>query len=442
MTHPTIVLIGRRNVGKSAIFNRILEEDKAIVSPIPGTTRDRTEGFFLWRGYKIKIIDTGGLDIGREDLIEQEVLNQAEEALRRSHLIFFVVDLKSGPLPQEFAIAKKLQDFKNKIILVGNKADNPEIWIKAQDPVWQKFGFGQPQPVSAVTGAGIGDLLDLALEKLKNFLPRNKKEKEKFFKIAIVGRPNVGKSSLLNKILGEKRVIVSPLPHTTREPQDTILEFQGEHLLLIDTAGIRKKRVNDLLIRMGIEKSLKVIKQADLVFFLLEPLYPLPKEDRKIAGLLADAGVSVFVLLNKIDLLKEQEKDLNSWLEYLKNSFPQISFAFFLPISATTGKNINKLLPLALEVKKEREKKIPQKELDILLNYLVKKQKPARGKGPKYPVIYSIEQIDINPPQFVVWIGPRQSLHFSYLRFIENELRKKYTFFATPLRIWVRQKKF
>ncbi|MDP3244692.1 MAG: ribosome biogenesis GTPase Der [bacterium] len=451
---PTIAIIGRRNVGKSALFNRFLEEEKAIVSDVLGTTRDRTEGYCWWRGEQIKVVDTGGLDIGEKDFLEKEILAQARYAMENADLILLLVDLKTGLLPQESMIVNKLKPYRKKIILVGNKADGTKIRAAIHDPEWLKFGFGEPMPVSAVTGAGVGDLLDEIFERIKipHNPPLSKGEvKEDFkaadekppFKIAIIGRPNVGKSLLLNSILGEKRVIVSPVPHTTREPQDTEMIFQNQKIILIDTAGIRQKNKipSTSMEKKGIERSLKVINRADLIFFLLEPMEHFPHQDKDIASALNKTQASLVLVINKWDTAENNKISHDKIAASISYQMPQLAFAPIVFVSALTGLHINKLLPLALKIAEERKKMVSDEELKELLPKLILRHKPSRGKGTNHPIIRAIEQTRANPPQFTVWIGTKQSLHFSYVRFLENRLREHFGFDATPIRIWVRQEK-
>lgn len=455
-------------MGKSALFNRLIEEEKAIVSDVLGTTRDRTEGYCLWRGEQIKVVDTGGLDIGEKDILEKEVIAQAQYAIENADLIIFLVDLKTGLLPQEISIAKKLNAWREKIILAGNKADGAKIRAATHDPQWRKLGFGEPLPVSAVTGIGVGDLLDVIFERLKILhspppptggskgeevkksspplmerVRRERATEETPFRVAIVGRPNVGKSLLLNSILGEKRVIVSPVAHTTREPQDMELVFQNKKILLIDTAGIRQKnKIAAVSVeKKGIERSLKVVNRADLVFFVLEPAERFEHQDREIASALSHTQASVVLVINKWDTVQNNQMSQEQIASSVSYQMPQLAFAPIVFISALTGLHVKKLLPLVLKIIEERKKKISDHELKELLPKLILRHKPSRGKGSHHPVIRAIEQSGINPPQFTVWIGRKQSLHFSYVRFLENRLRERFGFDATPIRIWVRQEK-
>lgn len=445
MNIPTIAIVGRRNVGKSALFNRLIEEKKAIVSPISGTTRDRTEGSCLWRGQKIRLIDTGGMDIGTEDVIEREVLAQVDFAIKNSDLILFIVDLRVGLLPQEIKIAKKIMPYKNKTILVGNKADGLKIRLEAENPEWKKLGLGAPSPVSATTGAGVGDLLDIVFErlvtpaKLVEPPPASLVSLEgASLRIAIIGRPNVGKSSLLNALLGEKRVIVSPIPFTTREPQDTEIVYEGKKIVLVDTAGLRKKtKIKEEIEKRGVQSTLRALKKAQIVLFVLEPFSPLLSQDKHIGSFIAESKASVIIIVNKWDLIEKGQQE--NWIRYLKKILPHLSFAPTLFVSALTGLNINKVMPLVLKIAQARQKFITQKEVQNILPKLIFHHRPVRAKGTGHPVIKKIEQTAANPPQFTVWIGKKQSLHEIYIKFLEKQIRGYFGFEGTPVRIWVRQ---
>lgn len=463
---PSVAIVGRRNVGKSALFNRLIEAEKAIVSEIAGTTRDRTEGIGWWRGRQIKFIDTGGLDIGDKDLIEKEILKQVEFALQKSDLILFVVDLRIGLLPQEVKIAKDLQKYREKIIFVGNKADSPQIRTRADEREWLKLGLDAPAPVSAMTGAGVGDLLDMIFGQLNLVGPGlvpyragaakapkrpgtspgptalvGDDRSEGALRIAIIGRTNVGKSSLLNAIIGEKRVIVSPIPHTTREPQDMEIVFQGKTIILIDTAGLQKKTKIKEMERKGVERTIQIVKKADLVFFLIEPFVPLPNEDKRIASLISQSKTSVIILVNKWDAVSKENHQADRWVAMIKKELPQLNFAPIIFISALNALHVNKLLPLACRLFEERNILIKKEELTSLLPQLILRHKPLRGEWKSHPIIKRIEQTGTNPPGFTIWIGTKQSLHFAYVRFLENRLREYFGFEGSPIQIFVKQEK-
>ncbi len=441
----TVVIVGRRNVGKSALFNRLIEKDKAIVSEIAGTTRDRTEGICRWRGRDLRVIDTGGLDIGNKDSLDREIKKQAHFAMAQADLVIFLVDARVGPQPADKQLAQELQKVRSKVLLVANKAETKELRFAAQNPAWKRLGFDLPLSISALTGQGVGDLLDVIFKQLK---PSSENVESKVdLKVSIVGKPNVGKSSLLNKILGEERVIVSPIPHTTREPQDTLFTFNVERLtfnvLLIDTAGLRRNaKIKPGIEQLGVRKTLMTIERSDVVLFIIDGTQPLDAQDKRLAGLLEEKNVGVIVVVNKWDRLPRA--DVKSGDE-LKNTvhhwLPGLDFAEVVFVSALNGHNVQKVLPAALTVSEHRKRVITDEELAALLPKLIKRHKPTKGKGTRHPVIRRIEQVATEPPSFVVWIGPKQSLHQTYLRFIENQLRQYYDFEGTPIRVEARQEK-
>ncbi|MBI2552002.1 ribosome biogenesis GTPase Der [Candidatus Uhrbacteria bacterium] len=483
---PTIVIIGRRNVGKSALFNRLIEEQKAIVSDIAGTTRDRTEGICVWRGQNIRVVDTGGMDVGDADTIDREIKKQARFAIKEADLILFLVDARVGPVPAEAALAKELRRSISpparggargggSILLVANKAETEKWRTAGQDPGWKRLGFGVPQTISALTGQGVGDLLDTIFKQLKPSAVSRQPSAD--IKIAIIGKPNVGKSSLLNKILGEERVIVSPIPHTTREPQDTLFTYHAAHntyhVLLIDTAGLRKRaKRKEGLEQMGVYKTLSVIGRSEVVIFVLDGTQPLDAQDKHLAQMIVEKGVGVVIAVNKWDLLSgkpsppsspikgeeagknppplvggvrgggrtTQEGDL--LMKQIHFGLPGLTFAPVVFISALTGHSVHKLLLLAMHAHENRKRVIADEDLKALLPKLILRHRPARSKaGSRHPIIRAIVQTGTEPPAFVIIIGPKQSLHQTYLRFIENQLRRYYDFEGTPIKVWVKQER-
>ena len=453
---PTIVIIGRRNVGKSALFNRLIEQSKAIVSDIAGTTRDRTEGTCLWRGTHVRIVDTGGLDIGDVEVIDREVKKQARFAIKEADLILFLVDARVGPTPAERTLAQELRKAKAPIMLVANKAETPKLRAQAEDPQWKRLGYGIPFPISAITGVGVGDLLDIVYKKLPPTKPLTPDTSHLTpdIKIAIIGKPNVGKSSLLNKLLGEERVIVSPIAHTTREPQDTLFRYQvstaktgqagvSREVLLVDTAGIRRKsKIAAGIEQVGVYKTLAVIDRSEVVIFVLDATQELDVQDKQLAQMIEEKGVGVVIAVNKWDLLEGGDtKSGDHTLRVIHFGLPGLTFAPLVFISSKTGHGAQKLLPLAFAAQENRKRVIPEEEFEALLPKLILRHKPTRGKGTRHPVIRSIAQTGTEPPTFVVAIGPKQFLHESYLRYIENRLREFYDFEGTPIKVWVKQEK-
>ncbi len=455
---PTVVIVGRINVGKSSLFNRLTETGKALVSKIPGTTRDYNLGKVSWRKKTFELVDTGGVNINvlkrsikalldnsrnQEssdfDTIEQEIIQQTKKVLKKADLILMVVDGQAGLLPEDKELALVLKKLAKPTILACNKIDSLKYYYQLND--FFKLGLGTPRPVSAINGSGTGDFLDEVVKIIKGQRGRPKKTTEEpATRVAIIGKPNVGKSSLVNKILGEKRVIVSPIPQTTREPQDTEVIYQDQKIILIDTAGLRKKaKIQRGLEKMATKKSLAIINSADVVLLVTEVNQPLTRQDSYLGGLIKDSGSGIIIVANKWDVLPEKEQEIgHQIIKYYQGYFPYLSFAPIIFVSAKTGRNVDKILDLILAIAKEREKKITDKTLERMMKKIVKHHRPAQAKGLKHPYIYSLVQTRINPPEFIVTIGPEQSIHFSYLRFIENQIRQNFGFTGVPVRIKVR----
>ncbi len=450
---PKVVIIGRINVGKSSLFNRLTETGKALISPVEGTTRDYNIGEVRWRKKVFQIIDTGGVNIEnlknsikallpgkkniqkiKTEIIEKEIIKQTKNALEEADLIMMVVDGKTGLMPEDKELALILKKLKKPLILACNKIDRQKFSDRI--PEFYKLGLGQPWPVSAVNGSGTGDFLDVLIKLLKWQKGRPKKEiSEKKIKVVMIGKPNVGKSSLVNKMIGQQRVIVSPIAQTTREPQDTEIIYKGEKIILIDTAGLRKKsKIERGLEKMATKKTAKMMKSADIVLFITEADRTLVRQDSHLAGLLKISGPGIIIVANKWDLISEKDNKIDVDIKkYYGQNFPYISFSPIIFISAKTGRNVEKIFDLILEVQKEREKEIPEQELREILKKLVKHHHPAKASGQKKPYIYAIKQTKNAPPEFTVFVGAKQSIHFSYLRFIENQIRQNFGFLGVPI---------
>ncbi|OIO06417.1 ribosome biogenesis GTPase Der [Candidatus Falkowbacteria bacterium CG_4_9_14_3_um_filter_36_9] len=458
---PTVIIFGRTNVGKSTLFNCLTEKNKALVSKIEGTTRDSNIGEVEWCGRAFTLIDTGGIInlpylIGKKitadniNNIDAQVQKQARDFLTRADLILFLVDTKAGLLPmdkQMSLILKKITN-KKKFILVANKADSMKQREKIAE--FYKLSLGDPIPVSAVTGSGTGDLLDIIIKKIaetksrkSKSLPKEEAAGEKPINVCLLGRPNVGKSSLFNKILGYERVIVSKEPHTTREPQDTLISYLGHPIKFIDTAGISKegkkirtKTTSHLhLIKEGINKSLLSLNKADIALFILDISQTITHQDSKIIEEIINRKKSLIIIANKWDLINA--KDTKKFKDIIYGKLPFIRWVPIQFISSLTGAKINKIMEIVMEIKDSRQKEITDNQLSKFLNQAVKIHRPVKGKGVKHPYIYYLKQTRSNPPEFELRIGAKDNIHFSYIRFIENRLRKKFGFIGTPVTIRV-----
>lgn len=431
VSYPTIALIGRTNVGKSTLFNKIIEEDRALVSAVPGTTRDRSYGMFDWRGVTLQIADTGGLDVGKADVLEPDVVRQAKLALKEADLVLFIVDLATGPLPQDRELAKILHKDADRVLFIGNKADNPKMRETIHDALWHKLRFGAPIPLSAKNGSGVGDLLDIILKKLAIVpVPQEKPDT----KIAIIGRPNVGKSSLVNSLCKEDRVIVSEIAGTTREPQDIRIVLNDHSYLLIDTVGMRRRASGGgKLETAGIEKTKTAIERADVLFLLIDITQPLTSQDRALAGLAEDSGKAVILVVNKWDAFKD--KNAMSMFAKEKELHYEFSFFDFAPIrfiSAKFGTRVDDLFKDAAIIKAHWQLEIPEKQLDSFFRRTIA---GSKIKGPHRPYIYSMKQTGIEPPTFALTTRGKDPMPEAFIRFVENRLREKFDFTGTPIRV-------
>ncbi|MCX7779259.1 MAG: ribosome biogenesis GTPase Der [Patescibacteria group bacterium] len=440
-----VLLVGRINVGKSTLFNCLVEEKKSIVSPEPGTTRDRIYGRCFWRGESFQLIDLAGLKgtkVG-QDFLTKEVQKQIAFALEEGDLILFLLDGKTGLTAEDRVIAKKLKKLKKPIILVVNKIDSPRQRAEVKEENFLKLGLGQPFFISALNGPGVGDLLDEILKKIKEMKAKKtstlvcEREKEKSLKaaikIAIIGRPNVGKSTLVNSILGEERVIVTPFPQTTREPVDTFFTYKDKLLIFIDTAGIRRRtKIKKEIERIGIERSLKTIQKADLVLLVFDLNERVSHLERTLARLIKEEKKSLILVVNKFDLAKLA---MEKYLEYYQSELETLWWAPIIFVSAKEKINLTKLLDLILEIEKRKKKKFSPKILNQILKetireYHFKEKYWLRTKI--FQVKEKIPTIVIKVPRLTRKEKPPVQAQFNLL---EKKIREKFNFWGVPLRL-------
>lgn len=432
---PLIAIVGRPNVGKSTFFNKIAGKRIAIVEDTPGVTRDRLYADGEWCGFEFTLVDTGGIELKSEDVMWSNIRRQAEIAVETSDLILFFLDGKSGLLPDDINVAEYLRRSKKKVIPVVNKLDNNE-----QERVFEfyELGLGEPFGISAEQSKGLGDLLDEMASYFKN--KEGYETPEEGLKIAVVGKPNAGKSSLVNRLLGFDRVIVSDIAGTTRDAIDTPFEINGEHYTIIDTAGIRRKRsIDEDVESYSVMRSLAAVRRADVVLLVLDASESVSEQDVKIAGYVHEQGKPTVVIMNKWDTI---EKDTFTVEKYNKDLAVALSFMdYYTPlyISAKTGKRADKVLSEAKRVYENASRKIPTGLLNDVIGDAVSVNEPPTHKGRRLKIMYAT-QISSNPPSFAIFVNDRELMHFSYKRYLENTLRKSFDFSGTPIKLSIRNK--
>jgi GTP-binding protein len=456
MSKPVVALVGRPNVGKSTLFNRLAGERLAVVDEVPGTTRDRILAESEWNGVSFTIVDTGGIDptqasaglqplsVGSSDFIEQ-IRYQAELAIEEADAVLFLTEAESGVTPADQEVAQILRQRQRQkggrwmppVFLVVNKADSAARRDLALQ--FYELGMGEPYPISSLHGTGTGDLLDALVAELT--AAEEEESEDETVKIAIVGKPNAGKSSLLNCLLGEQRAIVSPIPGTTRDAIDTQMTFEGMPITLIDTAGIRKRgKIIPGVEKYSVLRSLRAIERADVVLLMIDAISGITAQDTHIAGFILDAWKSAVVLVNKWDAI---EKNTFTMEEYTQKILRELNFMDYVPvafISAKTGQRVERVLPLALQVQEERLVRLATSQLNqIFQNAQDQHASPSHG-GRQFKLYYAT-QVRSDPPTFLLYVNDPKLAHFSYLRYLENRLRDAYPFIGTPVRLVLRPRR-
>lgn len=435
---PIVAIVGRPNVGKSTFVNRIIGSREAIVDDMPGVTRDRLYFDASWSGKSFTIIDTGGIIPGDEDDIMLSIYDQAKIACEEADCIIFIVDAKEGITPVDEDIANQLRRTKKPVFLTVNKIDTP----MQQNLIYEfhSLALGDPHPVSAMHGTGdVGDLLDLITENLPE---TEVVEEEKIIRLAIIGKPNAGKSSLLNSVLNKQRVIVSDVAGTTRDSIDSEFEYEGQKFVLVDTAGIRKKaRVEGTSIeRFAVVRALKAIRKSDITVLVVDANDGITDQDKKIAELSIKSGRGLIIVINKWDIFEEKdEKSADRYKKSLQELVPFLKFAPILFISAKTGQRVQKIFPTAIEVYAECKKQISTSILNRIIMEAFALNPPTSEKGKRLKAYYST-QIITSPPSFVVFVNKFDMLKDSYKRYLEKKLREAFGFFGTPIRIIARER--
>ena len=437
MGKPTVAIVGRPNVGKSTFFNYIVGKRISIVEDTPGVTRDRVYADTNWRGRNFTLVDTGGIEPESDDVILSQMREQANLAISMADVIVFVTDIKQGITPADEDIALMLRKSKKPIILVCNKADT---YGKTPDEIYEFYnlGLGEPYRVSSVNAIGIGDVLDAICDNLP---PKSEDEDETdVIKVAVIGKPNVGKSSLINKILGENRVIVSNIAGTTRDAIDSEFENEFGKYVFIDTAGIRKKsKVDERLEKFSVMRSLLAIERSDVCLLMIDANEGVTEQDTKIAGEAHEAGKGVIIVVNKWD---EYEKDNGTVEKYKKEVYNKLAYLSYAPIifiSAKTGQRVNKLFEIINSVASQNAMRVSTSILNQVLNEAIAIVQPPTDKGRRLRIFY-MTQATTKPPTFVVFVNDKQLFHFSYERYLVNQIRKEFGLTGTPVRIIVRER--
>lgn len=453
MPKPVVALVGRPNVGKSTLFNRLTGEPLAIVDDTPGTTRDRLFAEAEWSGVVFNIIDTGGIDpstggkdplsVGSADYIPQ-IRSQAELAIRDADVVLLITDAQSGVTPADLEVAEILRRNQQMrdgtpyppVMVVVNKADSTATREAAVQ--FYELGLGEPYPISALHGTGTGDMLD---ELLKHFPTEGREEDDDSVKIAITGKPNVGKSSLLNRLAGEERAIVSPIAGTTRDAIDTQIVYNDLPITLIDTAGIRRRgKVEPGVEKYSVIRSMRAIERADVVLLMIDAETGITAQDAHIGGYVVDAWKSAVIIVNKWDVIEKDTYTMQGFSTRVREELKFLSYAPMLFISAKTGQRVDQVLPLALRVQEERLARLTTSQLNQILRK-AQDIHPAPSHAGRMLKIYYATQVRSDPPTFLLYVNDPSLGHFSYLRYLENQLRQEYPFEGTPIRIVMRSRR-
>ncbi len=428
-----MALVGRPNVGKSALFNRIIGHDTAIVSEEAGTTRDRHFGRAEWQGRAFFLVDTGGITDDQRAPIDAAIRNQVAAAINEADLLLMVVDAKEGLHPIDRRVAEILRQSGKPFIVVANKMDNPA------DPTWYEFfelGAGDPVPVSAMNGKQSGDLLDLVVSRIPEVAP----EPHDALRVAVIGRPNVGKSSFVNRLLGEERLVVAAEAGTTRDAIDASLRYHGRDLVFVDTAGLRRQaRVNEGIEFYSALRTRRAIERADLCCLLIDATEKLNNQDLKIAALAWEAGRGLIVIVNKWDLFEKDDKSAPHFEKECREKAPFLAFVPFLFTSAKTGQRVSRVLDMIVEVAAERTKRITTSEVNTRLGELIARQQPAQAAGREVRLMYAT-QVDVAPPTFAIFGNHPDLVQENYVRYLHNGFRESWGFRGNPVRILLRRK--
>ncbi|TGY43915.1 ribosome biogenesis GTPase Der [Clostridium sartagoforme] len=437
MGKPIVAIVGRPNVGKSTLFNKLAGHRISIVQDTPGVTRDRVYAQAEWLNYNFTMIDTGGIEPEREDIIVKQMRRQANIAIETADVIVFVVDGKEGLTPADHEVAVMLRKSKKEVVLVVNKVDS----LKEEDNAWEFYnlGIGDPITISASQGLGLGDMLDRVVENFDKY--NEEDEDDEYIRIAMIGKPNVGKSSLINRLLGEERLIVSNIPGTTRDSIDSTLETDIGKFVLVDTAGLRRKsKVKEEIERYSVIRTYTAIERADVCILMIDATEGVTEQDEKIIGYAHEMNKAIMVIVNKWDLIEKDDKTMQRYKEDLQMKLKFLKYAKYLFISAKTGQRTHKVLEIAKECYENYSKRIATGILNEVINKAVLMKEPPIV-GLKRMKIYYATQVATKPPKFVFFVNDSGARHFSYERYLENQLRDSFDFSGTGIQMEFKERK-
>ena len=438
MSKPIVAIVGRPNVGKSTLFNALAGEMISIVKDTPGVTRDRIYADVSWLDRDFTIIDTGGIEPDSQDIILSQMREQAQIAIDSADVIIFITDVRQGLTDADSQVADMLRKSRRPVVLAVNKVDN---YKSQQMDVYEFYnlGIGEPFPISAEGKQGIGDLLDAVV----SHFPEHSGEEEdsEIPKIAIVGKPNVGKSSIINKLLGENRVIVSDIPGTTRDAVDTTITRNGKDYIFIDTAGLRRKsKIKEDIERYSIIRTASAVERCDVAVLMIDAAEGITEQDAKIAGIAHDRGKGLIIAVNKWDLVEKDNSTMKTYTEKIRSVLSFAPYAEMLYISAKTGQRLNKLFDAVDQVLESQSLRVPTGVLNEIMAEAVALQQPPSDKGKRLRLYY-ITQVAVKPPTFVIFVNDKELMHFSYTRYLENKIRDTFGFKGTSLKFIIRERK-
>lgn len=435
---PIVAVVGRPNVGKSTLFNALAGEMISIVKDTPGITRDRIYADITWLDTSFTLIDTGGIEPDSQDIILSQMREQAEIAIATADVIIFLVDVKQGLVDADAKVADMLRRSHKPVVLVVNKVDSFEKYM-ADVYEFYNLGIGEPHPVSAANRLGIGDMLDEVISHFE--ITGTQEEEDDRTRVAIVGKPNVGKSSIINKLLGENRLIVSDIAGTTRDAVDTEITYNGREYIFIDTAGLRRKnKIKEDLEHYMIVRTVSAVERAEVVVLVIDASEGVTEQDAKIAGIAHDRGKAVIIAVNKWDAVEKDDKTIYRFTEKVRNTLSYMPYAELLFISAKTGQRLPKLFETIDMVSENHAMRVATGVLNEIMSEAVAMQQPPSDKGKRLRLYY-ITQVSVKPPTFVIFVNDKELMHFSYTRYIENQIRNTFGFKGTPLRFIIRERK-